>query len=73
MRTGWGTEIAKVIMVVKPGGLYLAPDNREHFLVYDSQFEPVPPSRQDETVGKDVAKSAFLQSGRDRLFRSPGV
>jgi hypothetical protein len=31
------------------------------------------PAAWIETVGKDVAKSACWQSGRDRLFRSPAV
>jgi hypothetical protein len=47
---GWGTEITKVIVVVEPDDLSLARDDRRHFLVYDSRFEPVPLSRQDEPL-----------------------
>jgi hypothetical protein len=47
---GRGTEITKVIVVVEPDDLNLARDHRGHFLVYDSQFKPIPPSRQYETL-----------------------
>jgi hypothetical protein len=40
----------EVMVVVEPGDLNLARDHRGHFLVYDSEFKPVPPSRQDETL-----------------------
>jgi uncharacterized protein (DUF736 family) len=42
-------------------------------LLHDHRRAPGPGGRRPGTAGKDVAKSAFLQSGRDRLFRSPGV
>ena len=45
---------------------------KTNVLLHDHRQAPGPGGRRPGTVGKDVAKSAFLQSGRDRLFRSPG-
>lgn len=56
---GMGTEITRVILVTDLGAMYPARDERGHFLVPDSRFELVSPSRRDGTIdGLRTASSA---------------